>query len=77
MKKRKVFNRYKRSQKVLIISEIYRWGRVSGIRIQNDKFYYRVSFSNGEKSMSIPEEGLLPYIPKWQWKLLKFFKIAV
>jgi hypothetical protein len=72
-----VYNRYKKKDKVLIVSETYRWGTVESIKIKNNKFYYTIAFSNGEASMTIPEEGFLPYIPKWQWKLLRFFNIAV
>lgn len=79
-------NRYGATEKVLLFSNTYRWGVVDHVWIEENKkhskgpigkrFRYRIKFADGSKPMECSEEELLPYVPKWQWKMLAFLGIV-
>ena len=74
----KTYNKFFEGDKVLIVSNIYVWGIVDRVWIRNGKITYRVKTNKkyqGELVNKLPEEALLPFIRKWQWRFLGWLKI--
>ena len=66
-----VAHEHSKKDKVLIVSETYRWGIVEEIVYAKGKsgFKYKVRTINDNKLHTLPPEGVMPYMRKWRYRL--------
>jgi hypothetical protein len=77
--KQKRYNKFYIGDKVTIVSQTYVWGIVEDVYLRHGKITYKVVIQKGGKKLlnKLPEEALLPFVRKWQWKILRFFGIII
>lgn len=71
---------YRKGSKVCIVSAEYTSGIVDDIKIRKDTLLYTVrAHRKGTKELvltKLPAEALIPYVKKWQYLFLRFFRIV-